>query len=354
MPHTLLRRRVAPRHLEPVLQEVAHDGEGTSFQPEPIEDEPHRTLDVLVGIEARALLRLVPDVACRRLQPQLAPARLVQFAAMQAQTQPGQLDLAHRALEPQQQPVVSVARRVDRLLIEQDHVGQPAQVQQPVPIRRGACEPRDLEREDGADTTVGDFLREMREAAAWRGARRAVPQVLVDDLNALGGPAQLTGASLQIVLARGRLGMVAHLARIGLPQVDDRSALQVGRLDLVAHHRPPRAGRRERSGERASPTCPAGRAARRSAAHPAGVDRVDRSGAVASTGPLGSLGFPCADSCGGRCCRSSVSATAAASSTSPRADSGTSRSPTRGGTRGAPRSVHASGSTIISRSGPSI
>jgi hypothetical protein len=81
---------------------------------------------------------------------------------------------------------------------------------------------------------------------------------------------------------------------------------------------------------------------------------VDRSGAFASTGSLERLTLASPETWGGPCCRSMASATVRASSSSPRAESRTSRPATCGGVvTGAPRSVQSSGSTIISRSGPS-
>ena len=55
---------------------------------------------------------------------QFAPARLVDDAAAQASSQDVQLGFAHCPLEPKQQPVVEVRRVVDSILVENQGVGQ--------------------------------------------------------------------------------------------------------------------------------------------------------------------------------------------------------------------------------------
>src|SRR4051812_1223723 len=51
-PSELLGHPVASRHLQPVVREVADDGERTSIKTEAIEDQPHHTLDLPVRVEA--------------------------------------------------------------------------------------------------------------------------------------------------------------------------------------------------------------------------------------------------------------------------------------------------------------
>jgi hypothetical protein len=239
-PSQIRNRRVARRHLEAMTDEVPDDREGAAVDSKSLEDQAHRALDVLVRIEAKAALRLVPHVADRRGQTKRAASGLVQLSAIQAQTHPGLLGLAHGALEPEEQPIIGGARGVDRLLVDQDDVRQPAEIQQPIPVRRAAGQSGHLEGEDGADAAAGHVFGEALEPAPPLGARTALPEILVDDVNALGGPSELDRASLESVLARCRLRMLADLTRIGLAQIDDGVTLQVVRLDLADHDAPPR------------------------------------------------------------------------------------------------------------------
>jgi hypothetical protein len=142
-----------------LIGEVTRDGVRAAVQTEALEHQANGALYLLVGIEAEARARGVPLVASRRAEEQLTTAGLVEPTAFQPHAHPVLLRLAHRFLETQQQSVVVVARRVHRLLVRDHHVGQAAQLQQPMPVRRGARQARDLERKDDSHASVRDVLR---------------------------------------------------------------------------------------------------------------------------------------------------------------------------------------------------
>ena len=78
---------------------------------------------------------------------QRTPTCLTQDAALQPRMQHMQhmqLGLTHRALEPEQQAIVEIARIVDAVLVEDQSVGQGANLQQPVPVGGVARQPRNL------------------------------------------------------------------------------------------------------------------------------------------------------------------------------------------------------------------
>jgi len=68
-----------------------------------------------------------------------------------------QLGLGHRAFEAEQQAVVEVRRRVDAVGVGDQRLGERAEVEQLMPVGRGAREPRGLEREDQADVAEPDL-----------------------------------------------------------------------------------------------------------------------------------------------------------------------------------------------------
>ena len=170
------------------------------------------------------------DQAHRQRAAQLAAPRLVEDAAAQTGSQHVQLSLTHRALETQQQAVVEVGRVVDPVLVEDQRVGQGADLQQPVPVGRIAGQPRHLQTEHDAsmaEPNLGDQLLEAF-AIARRGARQS--QVGVDD--ALLRPAQSQGALAQGILALGTLAVFEDLSHRRLSHIQVGIAPQVTGGDL--------------------------------------------------------------------------------------------------------------------------
>jgi len=92
-----------------------------------------------------------------------------------------QFGLAHRALEAEQQPVVELAGRVDAVAVADQRPRQRAQIQELVPVRGRAREPRDLQGQDHADVSEADLGDEFAEADPRARPRRRVAGVLVDD-----------------------------------------------------------------------------------------------------------------------------------------------------------------------------
>jgi hypothetical protein len=122
---------------QPLFTEVLDGGVRGARAEEGLEEQPHALLDLRVGIEGHAAVRGV-DEADGQMAAQLAAARLVQDAAAQAGPQHVQLGFAHGPLETQQQSVVEVRGIVDAILIEDEGVGEGADLQQPVPVGRVA------------------------------------------------------------------------------------------------------------------------------------------------------------------------------------------------------------------------
>jgi hypothetical protein len=161
-----------------------------------------------------------------------------------------QLGLGHRALQPEQQPVVEIARRVDPIGIADQRPGQRAQIDQLMPVRRGAREPRDLQRQKQTDVPQADIRDQLLEPQppVGRGARPA--GVLIDDHDRRGRPPQLDRPLTQRVLPRGRLDVALKLAGRGLAHIHHRAALAMTLADLLsATHRDSLHQRREQPRE---------------------------------------------------------------------------------------------------------
>ena len=90
-------------------------------------------LHLAVGIEDHAIV-VVIDQSGGQARLQLAAARLALDAALQARAEHVQLGFAHRSLQPQQQPVVEMARVVQAVLIKDQGSRQGEHLQQAMPV----------------------------------------------------------------------------------------------------------------------------------------------------------------------------------------------------------------------------
>ena len=110
-----------------------------------------------------------------------------------------------------------------------------------MPVGVVAREARDLEAEHEADMGERDFGGEAGEARSRDKAGAGEPEVLIDDDDAIGGPAEFTGFAGKRVLSLGRLAIDLDLGGAGLAQVYDRLAGEMAGRDLGAliHRFPP-------------------------------------------------------------------------------------------------------------------
>ena len=123
-------------------------------------------------MEPDLAIRLTPDEADRQSAPEFSARRLVANAAIEARTQDIKLGLAHRTLEAEQEPVVKIRWVIQAVRVADQAVGQPAQVDKPVPVGIVAREPRDLEPQNDTDVAEGDLSGQTRKA---RSCHRAGP-----------------------------------------------------------------------------------------------------------------------------------------------------------------------------------
>ena len=197
--------------------------------------------DGLVGVEADLAIGLAPNKADRQSSAEFATRRLVANAAVEAGPQHMQFGLAHGALEPEQQAIIEERRMIDAVGIADQRIGEAAEFDEAMPIGVVAREARDLEPEHEADMGERDFGGEAGEARSRDKAGAGEPEVLIDDDDAIGGPAEFTGFAGKRILSIGQLAIVLDLGGAGLAQVDDRLAGEMAGRDLGAliHRFPP-------------------------------------------------------------------------------------------------------------------
>jgi hypothetical protein len=104
--HDLARRTKPPPQHEHALDRMAH-------------------LLVRAQHDPAVLIAIEPD---RQRQAQFAALGLVAQPAVQPRPDQVQLGLGHRALQPEQQPVVELARRIDAVAVGDQRPGQRAQI----------------------------------------------------------------------------------------------------------------------------------------------------------------------------------------------------------------------------------
>jgi hypothetical protein len=106
-----------------------------------------------------------------------------------------ELGLAEGALEAEQHAIVEVAGVIQSVLVADERVGQPADLQQPVPVCVVAGQSAALEAEYDTGPSHADVGHEPLEAFSVGGGGARVALVDIDDDDLFGCPAQLDGSS---------------------------------------------------------------------------------------------------------------------------------------------------------------
>lgn len=159
---------VHPAREEPaLLAEAAHGGRRRSAAAEGLEELGDGLLDGAIGIEHH-LARGVVDEPDGQGDLELAAARLGQLAAEEPGPEHVQLRFGHGALHAEQQPVVEVRRVVEAVLVEDQGIGQGADLEEAVPVRGAARQAGHLEPEHHADLAHADGGHEALEASPVR------------------------------------------------------------------------------------------------------------------------------------------------------------------------------------------
>ena len=222
-------------------------------------------LGLLVGVEDDLAGRAA-DVSDRQRDRQLAALGLGQLARQHPLPDQVQLCLAHRPLQPQQQPVVVEPRVIDAVRVGEQHPGQRAQLQQLMPVPAGPRQPGHLDAQHDAHTSHRDLGDQPGKPLPGIRRRSRHPQVVVDHHDLRPRPAQRHCPLGQRVLQPRRLGMLKNLLPARLADVHHRGPVQVLRADLLLRlpprpvpaqaHRARLPPRRPPPGPPASPAAP--------------------------------------------------------------------------------------------------
>lgn len=131
-----------------------------------------------------------------------------------------QLGFTHRPFQAQQQPIVVGRRVVDPLGIADQRLTDRADVEQMAPIPVAPRNARHVETENQADLSQRRPGNHLVEAGALAAAGRGLAQILGEDGDPLGRPAQRDGALDELTLATLALRVLANLVERRLPHAD--------------------------------------------------------------------------------------------------------------------------------------
>ncbi len=201
------------------------------------EDGPYHATHRLIRVEEHLAVPLPPYEPDRKAPAELTSCRLVADPALEPGTEHVQLGFAHRALQAQHEPVVEARRVIEPVRVADERVGQPAEIEEPIPVGVVARETADLETEHDADVAERDLGGEVGKATPGDGPRSGKPEVLVDHDDRGGRPTELDRPALQRVLAIGGLGVVLELALCRLTDIDERLAPEMGLAGPFTHRR---------------------------------------------------------------------------------------------------------------------
>jgi hypothetical protein len=224
------------RHGQALAPHVQQDLPGAAQAVEEPEDDADRLLDAPVRIHHQPQLDR-PDIADRDRHSELTSARLGQGGLEQTLAQERELELAHRALEPEQQAVIRRAGIVSAVGVDDVRAHEAAEFEEMMPVPPIAGETRRLETKHGPDQPFADLPDEAPKARTLHRATGRTSKVVVnhpDVLEAV-GPGQIPEG----VLPTLTLEILLHLPPGRLPNVDDGAAAQHRRRQVTRHHRCP-------------------------------------------------------------------------------------------------------------------
>src|SRR5450631_1087563 len=138
----------------------------------------------LIVVRRRLLLEPVADLheADRGSDDEFAAPGLLIAGRQGTVAQKIELVLVEAAVQSEQQPVVALTRRIDRLLIDQHGIDDAAHLDELLPVTAVAGETRDFPRRDRTDLAQADLGHHSIKASARDAARRRAPEIVIDRL----------------------------------------------------------------------------------------------------------------------------------------------------------------------------
>jgi len=146
-----------------------------------LEQEPDDPADALVWVHLD-LPDLVPAIARREDELQLAPQRLRIPRRYSALAQQAQLVLGHRPLQPQEKAIIDQARIVRAVRIDHQSADESAQIDQVVPVSTVPSKAGRLDAKHGTGRARADRGHQFLETRALHQTGPGAAEVVVKSL----------------------------------------------------------------------------------------------------------------------------------------------------------------------------
>src|SRR5580693_1335579 len=166
--------------------------------------------DLRVGIESH-VANVVIYEAGRQRTPILAASHLVKDAAAQPGFKDVKLGFAHRSFQTEQQTVVEVRRIVHTIFIEDQRIGQRADLKQSMPISIVPRQTRDFQSHDDACAAHAHVSDKLLKTFAPGGRRARFSLIAIDDDDLTFMPAECDRSAAQCVLTLRALDVLDDL-----------------------------------------------------------------------------------------------------------------------------------------------
>ena len=189
-------------------------------------------LDLLVRIKHQPAEPIVSKTDWRT-QEQFAARCLIQNPALKTCSQHMEFGFAHRALQPEQQPIVEMSRIIDAVLVENQGIGQSADLEKSMPVHRVSREPGHLKPEDDAGTSEADFRDKTLESFPVGGRSPGLAEVGIDDYDLILLPAESNRMLPKRILPLCAFDVLKDLTKCGLPDIEISSPFQMRRFDFL-------------------------------------------------------------------------------------------------------------------------
>jgi len=172
---------VAPgnRQLQRLILRPKQDLPGAPEFLELVEQQPDDPADALIRVDFD-LPDLVPAIAGRQNEAQLAPQRLRIPRCNAALAQEAQLVLGHRPLQPQEQAIIDQARIVRAVRIDHQRADQGAQIDQVVPVAPVPSQAGCLDAKHRARHPRADRSHQFLEAGPLHQSAAGAAEIVVD------------------------------------------------------------------------------------------------------------------------------------------------------------------------------
>jgi hypothetical protein len=132
---------------------------------------------------------------------------------------------------------------VDSILVQNQGIGQGADLQKPMPVHGISREPGYLEAEDDAGAAEADFRNQTLESFTVGGRSSGLTEVGVDDNDLILAPAESNRMLPKRILPLCAFGVFQNLTECGLPNVQTGRPFQMRWFDFLvgigSHKAPP-------------------------------------------------------------------------------------------------------------------